>query len=206
MRKITRPARRATATKVVASVALLAGAASVAGLGTFGAFTDTTTADQDVATGTVRLGALDSSISEQVTGLVPGDWIERPVTLTRAQDSETFGSLKLTTTVTDIKGGMGAAVDGPQLAVDACSVAWVPKSEGSKELTCPAGPESVVTARPVLGSFSLNDVVPALNEEAAVAHLRVTLKLPATAGEEFKNASAKVRFTFDAVQRNGQAA
>ena len=48
MRKTTRPARRATATKVIASVALLAGAASVAGMGTFGAFTDTTTADQAV--------------------------------------------------------------------------------------------------------------------------------------------------------------
>ncbi|WP_166140736.1 TasA family protein [Nocardioides ochotonae] len=202
MSTTTRPGRRRTATKVFASLALLAGAASVAGLGTFGAFTDTTTADQKVSTGTIDLGDLKGSISEPVSGLVPGDWIERRVTLTRAANSERFGSLTLTTSVSEVKGAVTDPTNGPLLAVDACSVPWVDQ-DGTAELTCGGETTGVVSSRSALGRFDLKDALPALNDHAT-AHLRITLKLAETAGNEYKNASAKVRFTFDAGQLGGK--
>ncbi|NPC96630.1 TasA family protein [Nocardioides sp. zg-DK7169] len=207
MRKTTRPARRATATKVVASVALLAGAASVAGLGTFGAFTDTTTADQAVATGTVKLG-MNSSISQDVAGLVPGDRIERQVKLTRAEGSETFGSLRLTTTATgdDI---LTAAATGLKLSVEQCSLPWI---EVGKVLECKG------TASNVVGTFlapvdvlgqgrDLVTPLASVNAPGAAAHLRVTMSLPRTTADQngLQGKAASVKFTFDAGQRDGEA-
>ncbi|MQW77800.1 hypothetical protein GHK92_18165 [Nocardioides sp. dk4132] len=205
MSTTTRPGRRRTATKVVASVALLAGAASVAGLGTFGAFTDTTTADQSVATGTIDLNGPNPTLSEPVRGLVPGDWIERRVTLTRAANSEGFGSLTLTTGVSEVKGAVTDPTNGPLLVVDACSTPWVDKT-GTAELICEGSRIDLVASRSALGRFDLKDALPALNDDAvATSYLRITLKLAETAGNEYKNASAKVKFTFDAVQRGGKA-
>ena len=123
MRTTTRPARRATATKVVASVALLAGAASVAGLGTFGAFSSTTSASQEVAAGTVELGKLAGTISEPVSGMVPGDRAERAVTLTRADKSETFGSVFLATTASGENLLSTDKTNGLQFSVEQCSTA-----------------------------------------------------------------------------------
>lgn len=52
MRTLTRK----NATKVFASVVLVAGAASVAGLGTYGSFTSTTSASETVTNGKVVIG------------------------------------------------------------------------------------------------------------------------------------------------------
>ena len=205
MRSTTRPARRATATKVVASVALLAGAASVAGLGTFGAFTDTTTADQEVAAGTVELGTLNRTVSERVSGLVPGDTVQRQVELTRAAGSEELGTLALTTSVSDIVAGGGAGAIMPLLTVDACSVPWT-KVGDTLELTCSGTPTSTpVKNAGVVGSFDLGALVPALNSKAAASHLRLSLHLPESAGNAFQGASATVTYRFDATQRSGKA-
>ncbi|MQW77804.1 hypothetical protein GHK92_18185 [Nocardioides sp. dk4132] len=204
MRKITRPARRATATKVIASVALLAGAASVAGLGTFGAFTDTTTANQAVATGTVEFVDLKAQLSADVEGMVPGDWIERPVTLIRDKDSETFESLKLTTTAVG-EAGLTAAATGLQLTVDECSVPW---TEDGKAWTCTGGTTTPVIAETdVVGqNRALTDSVTRVNAEGE-AYLRVKLALPNTVADQnaLKNKNATVTFTFDATQRAGEA-
>src|SRR5215218_9940334 len=93
-------ASKSAAVKVLASVALVGTAASVAGLGTFGAFTSTTTASQAVSTGKLVLsttaGAQDFGLP--VTNMVPGDTIQRSVTLTRSTDTEAFGAVRLTST------------------------------------------------------------------------------------------------------------
>ncbi|NPC96631.1 TasA family protein [Nocardioides sp. zg-DK7169] len=204
MRKTTRPARRATATKVVASVALLAGAASVAGLGTFGAFTDTTAADQAVATGTVELGALPTTIDAPVTGMVPGDRVERQVTLTRAAGSQTFGSLRLTTTSVGDQ-VLTAADTGVKLSVDECSVPW---TADGKALECGGQTTPVLTSGPVLGQ-GRDLVTPLLsvNGTGATSHLRITMLLPRTEADQngLQGKSATVKFTFDAGQRDGEA-
>src|SRR5262249_23143024 len=115
-----------TATKLFASVALVGGAAAVAGLGTFGSFTSTTSASEQVASGKVELGPGTpvQGLSVAAAGMVPGDPVQRAVPLTRSSATDGFGSVKLTTA------GTGSLLtsnttDGLQLKVDQCSVAWV---------------------------------------------------------------------------------
>ena len=202
MRTTTRPARRATATKVVASVALLAGAASVAGLGTFGAFSSTTSASQEVAAGTVKLGTLNPTVSTKVAGMVPGDTVERAVTLTREAGSETFGSVKLTTAASGANLLSTDVVNGLKLAVDECATAWV--KDGNK-LSCASNVTKVLEARPVVGTgIDLAAPLKSVNAEGRTSYLRVTLALPESAGNDFQNLASTVGFTFDATQRAGE--
>ena len=93
---------RATAVKIFASVVLVGGAASVAALGTYGSFTSTTSASETVSTGKVVLNSAAGvrGLSIDATNLVPGDTVQRTVTLSRSNDTESFGSVKLTTTAT----------------------------------------------------------------------------------------------------------
>ena len=68
---------RATAVKIFASVVLVGGAASVAALGTYGSFTSTTSASENVSTGKVVLNSAAGvrGLSIDATNLVPGDTV-----------------------------------------------------------------------------------------------------------------------------------
>ncbi|WP_195849523.1 hypothetical protein [Nocardioides marmotae] len=204
-RKVSRRSRT-TAVKIVASVALVAGAASVAGLGTFGAFTSTTSATEQVDAGRITLGKGTSTQGPSIAaaGLVPGDTIERDVVLTRGATDEKFGSVKLTTTgatsnllTTDITNGL-------QLAVDQCSVAWVKvdPAKANGALKCAGTTTQVLASRPVVGAnLDLAAATTALNTDAKVSNLRVTLSFPAAAGNEFQGLGNTVNMVFDATQR-----
>ncbi|NPC96632.1 TasA family protein [Nocardioides sp. zg-DK7169] len=196
-------ARRSTATKIVASVALVAGAASVAGLGTFGAFTSTTSASQDVGSGTVKLGPTASNMNIAAAGLVPGDTVQRSVTLTRETGSQTFGAVKLSTTANTQNILVNDATNGLKMTVEQCPTPW---STSGNALTCSSAPTTVIAARPVLATgIDLAAPLTALNGASATSFLRVTLQLPATAGNEFQGQNNSLTFTFDAQQRGSQA-
>ena len=203
MRNATR--NRRTAAKVAASVVLVAGAASVAGLGTFGAFTSTTSASASVSNGRVELGLAEGAQGASVAaaGLVPGDTVQRTFTLTRGSGIEKLGKVTMTTTGTH---GSKLVTDtslGLQLAVDQCPTAWT-RVGTSKALSCDSTPVSVVATRPVIGSLvDLGAANLAALNEAGTSNLRVTLTLPAGADNSFQAASDTVRFTFDATQRDG---
>src|SRR5689334_6298427 len=137
-------ASKSAAVKVLASAALVGGAASVAGLGTFGSFTSTTSASQDVATGKVVLSST-STFGTPVTNMVPGDTIARTVTLTRSTDTEAFGSVKITTAGTSSNLLTSDATNGLQMKVEECSVAW---SNGS----CSGTTTTVIAQRAVVGA------------------------------------------------------
>src|SRR5581483_6991679 len=88
--------------KLIASTALLAAAAGAAGLGTFGSFTSTTSATESVSSGnvTIALGASGTAanrLSVAATGVVPGDTIQRGVTLSNTGDTA-LSAVTLTTT------------------------------------------------------------------------------------------------------------
>ena len=73
-----RPTRRVTVARLVGSVGVLGAAAAVAGTGTFGAFTDSTTpVNTDVAAGTVSVtlspAANYRTVPMTPEGLLPGD-------------------------------------------------------------------------------------------------------------------------------------
>ncbi|GAA4381981.1 TasA family protein [Nocardioides caricicola] len=191
-------ATKSAAVKVLASAALVGGAASVAGLGTFGAFTSTTSASQDVATGKVVLSST-STFGTPVTNMVPGDTIARTVTLTRSADTEAFGGVKLTTAGTSSNLLTSDTTNGLQLKVEECSVAW---NNGA----CSGTTTTVVAQRGVVGATDIPaSTLANLNAAGKTANLKVTLTLPATADNTFQGLQNTINFTFDATQRAAKA-
>lgn len=199
-----------TAAKVFASVVLVGGAASVAGLGTFGSFTSTTTASESVASGEVKLGltqhgSLPTTLS--ASNLVPGDTVQRALTLTRSDATEKFGSVKMTTTAGTSNLLSTDATKGLQLVVEQCPVAWT-KDANANTLSCPSGAGAIVqlaSGRAVAGLVDLGAATTSLNSAAKAANLRMTLALPTAADNDFQGLSNTITFTFDATQRAAEA-
>src|SRR6476646_8705635 len=117
-----------TKTKLLVSAALLAGAASAAGLGTFGSFTSTTSASEAVNSGTVTIGlgtagGTDNRLTVAAANIVPGDTIQRAVKLSNLGNAD-LSAVALTTAATTSSVLDTDAANGLQLAIDKCSVAW----------------------------------------------------------------------------------
>ncbi len=94
---------RSTTTKVLLSLAVVGVAASIAGLGTFATFTSSTSASQDISSGTVSInlgsaGGTGNRLTVGASGLVPGDTIQRRVQLTNPNGNQALASITLTTT------------------------------------------------------------------------------------------------------------
>ncbi len=201
---------RKSLTRVVASVALVAGATAVAGLGTYGSFTSSTEATEAVASGETKIelaGQGAQGLDVAAVGLVPGDTVERAVQLTRAGTTEGFGSVALTTTSAATAPSILTSdkVNGLQLSIDQCSVAWA-KAADSKRMTCGGEVTSIVSAVPVLGANrDLAAVTRTLNGTAKVSNLRITLALPQAADNTFQLKADTVKFVFDATQRAAEA-
>ena len=196
-----------TAVKVLASVVLVGGAASVAGLGTFGSFTSNTSASQAVGDGKVVLTSAGGAQGMTVgaSNLVPGDTVQRSVVLTRSSDTESFGSVKLTTAGATSNLLTTDATNGLRLKVDQCSVAWA-KAANTNDLTCSGTTTAVLPDRAVVGANTdLPVALASLNGSTATSNLRVTLTLPTAADNDFQGLSNSITFTFDATQRAAQA-
>ena len=197
--------RRSTRSRVLLSLALVGSAASVAGLGTYGSFTSTTSASQTVATGTVTLalgatGASTNRLTVNASGLVPGDTVQRSFDLenTGSEDlaSVTFTSSASTSSLLDTD-----ATDGLQMVVERCSVPWTEAGVSPAfTYTCGGATTTVVASRPVIGSgVALANLT--VTTAGATDHLRLTLTLPATAGNTFQGLSSTVSYGFTGTQR-----
>jgi spore coat-associated protein N len=192
--------------KLLATVLALGGAATVAGLGTFGQFTSTTSANASVSSGTVEIslgtaGTAANRLTVAATGIVPGDTVQRAVDLSVA-GSEDLSAVSLdvsapTSSVLDTD-----TTDGLQLTVDACDSAWTESGTApAYTYTCPGGAATLVASRPVVGSgLSLAGVG---LTTGSTSHLRVTLALPTSAGNAFQGKSSVLTFAFTGVQRAG---
>jgi spore coat-associated protein N len=202
----TSSALRKNTAKIFASVVLVGGAASVAGLGTFGSFTDTTSVDQSVGAGKVDIGLSQhatAGTTVAATNLVPGDTIQRAVTLTRSAETEKFGSVLLTTTAGTANLLSSDATNGLQLKVDQCSVAWVKAADAS--LTCSGTTTAVLASRAVTGAnLDLAAATTALNAVGAASNLRLQLSLPVSADNNFQGLNNVITFKFDATQRTAE--
>jgi len=196
---------RKNSVKLLASVVLVGGAASVAGLGTFGSFTSTTSASETVTNGYLEIGLTQDATrgtTVAATNVVPGDTIQRAITLTRSARTETFGSVKLTTSALTTNALTTDTANGLQLTVDQCSVAWTPKAGSPNELVCSGTTTSVLTTRPVIGSqVDIAAATTSLNAAGAASNLRLQLVLPQAADNTFQGLSNTITFTFDATQR-----
>ena len=199
---------RSTTRKVVGSLAILGTAAAVAGLGTYGNFTDSTTPmNTTVDTGTLSINLAQPggavAIPVSTVGFMPGDSMSRSVNLINDGGSA-LGSVHVTSTVTSAANILTTdPVNGLQLAVKACSVAWTQGgSPTAPTYTC-AGTERPILSGPVVANASL--VNPASLAAGGVDNLVFTISLPATADNTFQNKSASLSLTFTGVQRAGTA-
>ncbi|HEY3573451.1 MAG TPA: TasA family protein [Arthrobacter sp.] len=196
-----------TTGKVVASLALVGTAAAAAGLGTYGAFTSSTNASTDVASGTVAI-ALGSSgaanrLSVAATGLVPGDTVQRAVTLSNAAGNQALSSIKLTTTAPTSSVLNTDAALGLQLTIDNCSVPWTEAGAApAYTYTCSGTTTSVLASRPVIGAdLALTNLTSVAANKTD--NLRVTLSLPSGADNTFQAKSSTIDLAFTGTQRSG---
>jgi hypothetical protein len=191
-------AKSSTARKIVGSLGVLGAAAAVAGMGTFGSFTDSTApVNTTVASGTVdiNLAQVGQAIPVTTAGFVPGDSLTRAVNLSN-DGSSALGSVVLNTTVAAPSVLTTDSVNGLQLSVKSCTVAW------SATYTC-AGTERTLASGPALGTKVLDN--PASLAASATDHLALSISLPASADNTFQNKTAALTLTFTGTQRTGIA-
>ena len=193
--------------KLLVSLAIVAAAASIAGLGTFATFTSSTSASQNVSSGTVTiaLGATGASTNRLTVGasnIAPGDTIQRSVDLINSGSIDLSG-ITLTTNATASSLLDTDATNGLQMVIDRCSNAW---TEGgvapAYTYTCSGTTSTVLASRAVVGSnLTLSNLTALTN--GVTDHLRVTLTFPSAAPNSFQNQSSTIQYTFTGTQRAG---
>ena len=199
---------RSTTRKVVGSLAILGTAAAVAGLGTYGNFTDSTTPmNTTVDTGTLSINLAQPggavAIPVSTTGFVPGDSISRAVNLINDGGSA-LGSVTVASTVTSPASVLTTdAVNGLQLSIKGCSVAWTQGGTPTAPTYACSGTERSIVSGPAANNAAL--VNPASLAAGGVDNLVFTVALPASADNTFQNKSASLSLTFTAAQRTGTA-
>jgi predicted ribosomally synthesized peptide with SipW-like signal peptide len=200
-----------TARKLLVSLVALGVATSVAGLGSWAAFTSSTSASHTVATGTVTAslgaaGTADNRLTIGASDLAAGDSIQRAVTLSNTGSID-WASAALTTTATVSSLLDTDATNGLKLVVESCSAPWTEVGTSAPfTYTCdaPAVQSTLVASRAVIGSAMDLGSVASL-AAAGTDYLRVTLTLPASADNTFQGASSTIDFAFDATQRTATA-
>jgi predicted ribosomally synthesized peptide with SipW-like signal peptide len=202
IRKIT---DNPNARKIVGSIAVIGAAAAVAGMGTFGSFTDSTT---PVAT-TIQSGTLSIDVSQQgyavpvtTTGFVPGDSLTRAVNLVN-DGNAALGSVSLASQATASSILTTDTTNGLQLAVKKCSVAWTQGGTAQAPTYTCSGTETVLGTGPVVTTMSLPSAA-SLNV-GGTDYLTFSISLPASADNTFQAKSASLSLVFTGTQRTGSA-
>jgi spore coat-associated protein N len=189
--------------KLLITLVIVGVAASIAGLGTFASFTSSTAAQaQSLSTGTVSitLGSANR-LTVGASNLVPGDTIQRAVDITNdgSAGTSSVGSISLTTAASPSSQLDADTSAGLQMSIDKCSVAWT-ESGPPYAYSCAGASSTVLASRAVIGSN-----LPLSNMSSVTAgstdHLRVTLTLPASAGNSLQGQSSTISYTFTANQR-----
>lgn len=203
----TNTRERNTARKIVGSLAVVGTAAAVAGLGTYGSFTDSTTPlNTSVETGTLSINLTQGgtvAVPASTTGFVPGDSISRGINLVN-DGTVALGGLSVASTVTTASNLLTTdATNGLQLSVKGCSVAWTQGGTPTAPTYTCSGTERTVLTGPVANSAPLTG--PASLAAGGVDYLVFTVSLPTTAGNAFQGLNAGLSLTFTGVQRTGTA-
>jgi hypothetical protein len=201
-RKIT---SNANARKVVGSLAIVGTAAAVAGMGTFGTFTDSTTpVDTTIQSGTLSIDLSQPGFAVPVTttGFVPGDSMTRAVNLVNDGNSP-LGSVTLSSAATAGSVLTTDTVNGLQLTVKKCSVAWTQGGTASAATYTCSGTETLIANGPVVNNVAINGAA-ALNA-GGTDYLTFAISLPASADNSFQGKSASLSLTFTGTQRTGTA-
>jgi spore coat-associated protein N len=192
--------------KLVVSLAVVAAAASIAGLGTFATFTSSTSASQNVSSGTVTIALGASGPANRLTvaasNIAPGDTIQRSVDLINSGSIDLSG-ITLTTSASPSSVLDTDATNGLQMVIDRCSNAWTEAGVApAYTYTCSGTTSTVLASRAVIGSNLTLSNLSALTN-GVTDHLRVTLTFPSAAPNSFQNQSSTILYTFTGTQRAG---
>ncbi|MGY1618734.1 TasA family protein [Geodermatophilus sp. SYSU D00691] len=205
----TRRAHRRQTRKVLAVLAAVGVAASVAGLATYGAFTDSTSVATTVQSGILSLdvgapGGIPQTIPVSTTGFVPGD------SLTRALNLENDGTVALSSVNLATTAGSSSAlttdrINGLQLTLQQCSRAWT--RGGTDQLptyTCD-GTQRTLYSGPILSTAALPS--PNSLQPGGTDNMIFTISLPTSAGaiDAMQGLTANVNLGFTGVQAAGTA-
>ena len=203
LRRGRQTAARPTTHKLLATVAVIGAAASIAGLGTYATWTSSTSENHTISSGTVTIalgatGAATNRLNVGASALAPGDTVQRSVDLTNSGSIDLAG-VTLTTTASPSSLLDTDATNGLQMVVDKCSVAWT-EAGPPFTYTCSGSNSSVLASRAVIGSnLSLSNL--GVTTPGATDHLRVTLTLPSGADNSFQNKSSTITYAFTGTQR-----
>jgi hypothetical protein len=195
--------RRRSAGKVVGSIVVVGAAAAVAGLGTFGSFTDSTSAvDAGMDTGVLNVdvtyGGTTFPVPVSTINLLPGDKVSAPLDLRNVGDVD-LASLTLDSYATASSKLDTDAVSGLQLKLETCDSAWVPSGA---DYSC-AGGAGTVYAGPVVAKKELTGL--RSQTAGSTDRLLATVSFPTTGGDTMQNQSSSLEFVFTAAQRAGGA-
>lgn len=192
---------KTTSGKILASVALVGTAAAVAGMGTYGAFTSTTSASQDVTAGTVTINlANPAALNLAVAGLLPGDSVEKLVTLQNTGNSA-LNNVTLTTSTINPSLLTTNTTLGLQLKIESCSTAW---TGTAAPYTC-TGSQSVLPATAIIGDGLAKALANLTSLTAGNSDfLKVTTSLPSGADNTFQGKTSTIKFDFTATQRTAE--
>ena len=191
-----------TARKVVGSLAVIGTAAAVAGRGTYGNFTDSTTPmNTTLATGTlsINLTSAGTAVPVSVSNMVPGDSMSRAVDLVNDGDLA-MSSISMSASTTSSNILTTDTTNGLQLSVRSCSVPW---TEAAGPTYSCSGTERSLMNGPVINSTSLSS--PASLNPGGSDHLVFSVSLPTTAGNAFQGLSADLSLSFTGASRSGTA-
>jgi hypothetical protein len=198
----TTTTRRRTGLKIVGALSIVGAAVAVAGLGTFGQFTDTTS-----PVGTkVDTGVVSVDVSSPAGAAVPfsggmmlaGDSRSALVDLVN-NGTTPLSTLTLTSTATSSSVLDQDKVNGLQLTVESCSVAWI---TGASAPYCTGTVTSYVN-QPIIMSNAPLAASPAM-APMKFDHLKLTATLPSSAtADAFQAASSNLSFVFTGSQRAG---
>ena len=206
LRRGRQTAARPTTHKLLATVAVLGAAASIAGLGTYATWTSTTSENHTISSGNVTIalgstGAATNRLNVGASGLAPGDTVQRSVDLTNSGSID-LASVTLTTSAPTTTSLLDTdATNGLQMVIDKCSQAWTEAGTApAYTYTCGGTTSSVLASRAVIGSnLSLSNLV--ATTPTQTDHLRVTLTLPAGAPNTLQNQSSTIVYAFTGTQR-----
>jgi spore coat-associated protein N len=207
-----------TSRKILLSMAAVGAAASIAGLGTYATFTDSTSATQTVTSGTVDINlgmpGADNRLNVNASGLLPNDTEQRRVKLTNA-GTENVPYVKLTTTATASSVLDTDATNGLQMKIEKCSglAGW------SESGTSPAftytcdqvvagdnlGSRTTVlaTQRVICTDLSLSNL--SSTAAGATDDMVVTVSLPSGADNTVQGKSSTIQYSFTTTQRTTAA-
>jgi hypothetical protein len=202
--------RSRNARKVLGSLAIVGAAAGVAGMGTFGSFTDSTAplaASVNSANLSLDLTAVGGTATSPlpgmtVAGFVPGDSISRPVELVNSGDTA-FGSINIQSTSSTSNLLTTDATNGLQLNVKSCPVVWTAATNAAGVTTYSCTGATDVVNGPVLVQGSLANVKSLASK--GVDHLLVTVSLPTSADNTFQNLKSDLSINFVGTQKTGTA-